>query len=620
MKEIAIDYLTLGYSVIPLGSISRDIKTGKKIIQYPKEGWKSYQTKRATEEEIKKWKWPNLGIVTGKLSGLMVLDTDMYKPTYDMELIRSFNLPVTPVQQTPSGGRQYFFKHPQGITLKNTVALGHEGSGIDIRGDGGMVIAPPSKTSYGEYSWIVSPFDTPLADIPPILYELLKKEHSDESKVRKTLPELLNISQGGRDTAMTSLVGKLMLALHENQWESEVWPAMQSFNATYAPPLTQVDLKKIYNSVASIELTRRKKNDPQEEKIFVPALSFAELMGQDFPKARYAIEPFFESGTVNMVSAPPNTWKSWLLFYFSSHIAQGTSVFKQDKFATEKSKVMIVNEEDSYRSVQDRFKILGITDSSLEIYFRIAQGSKLEEKFTTELLKELKEKDIKVVIFDSLRAMHEADENDSTAMQKILDQMKKISREGITVIFTHHHRKKGLQDRFAGGAESSRGSSAINAAISGHISLDEKQKNDDLYLVIQHLKSKAGEKIAPFEVKIEKKINGTTIDFVYGGEVKSEDKKMLQAKDLIVQFLQKEGDWKTVKDFEVLECGENTIRQALAVLKNEGAVISLTRAQAISKKISVPLKGRGNVFGLNTEGIDAVVNSEEIENDAFANF
>ena len=354
-------------------------------------------------------------------------------------------------------------------------------------------------------------------------------------------------------------------------------------------------VKEIYEG--AIELGTPKKFGEGKEKpedirlAFIPSMSFSELMSKEFPKARYVVEPFFEAGTVNMVSAPPNTWKSWLLFYFSAHIAGGTNVL--NKFATEKSKVMIINEEDSYRAVQDRFKLLGITDITLPMYFRIAQGSKIEKKFIDEVILELKEKDITTVIFDSLRAMHDAEENDSTEMQKILDQLKRIAREGITVIFTHHHRKKSAFTK-NDDAEASRGSSAINAAVSGHISLDEDNRESGKYIIVRHLKSKAGEKIQPFEIKVDKQ-EDASIRFVYEGEMKTGEKKLLQAKETILNILSEEKGWKTVNDFVGMDiASKNTVRQALSDLEGQKLIKSMTRKEAKEKNVRVLSEGKLN--------------------------
>jgi hypothetical protein len=382
---------------------------------------------------------------------------------------------------------------------------------------------------------------------------------------------------------------------------------LQGYNKVLPFSFSDTELKVMYERL--IEETKTEVS---------PTLSFAELMEQQFPKARFTIEPFFEAGTVNMISAPPNTWKSWLLFYFSSHIAGGTAPF--DKFVSEQSKVMIVNEEDSFRAIQDRFKILDITDTTLPIFFRVANGAKLESKFVDKLLEELQEKQIGVVIFDSLRSMHEADENDSTAMQKILDQLKRIAREGITVIFTHHHRKKGMFEKTSS-AESSRGSSAINAAISGHLSLDEEERDNGLFLIVKHLKSKAGEKLDPFEVRIVKADN--KIKLVYEGEFKQAEKKIMEVKGQIMDIL---GDnkWHCKKDFnEQIVVGKNNLIQALSVLKNDGLIVSISRKEAITKNIPVREKGSEKeiYYSLNTESAEITMTKEEaMQQDEFDNW
>lgn len=379
----------------------------------------------------------------------------------------------------------------------------------------------------------------------------------------------------------------------------------QKLNESLNPKLFTDDLINIYNTVVIYGHSYTKMTE-ETGNVFT-SLSFAELMKQEFPKARYAVEPFFEQGTVNMVSAPPNTWKSWLLFLCASHIAQGTALL--DHFNTEQSKVMIVNEEDSFRSIQDRFRILNVVDTTLPLFFRVANGSKLESKFVDKLLEELKEKQIGVVIFDSLRSMHEADENDSTAMQIILDQMKRIAREGITVIFTHHHRKKGMFEKQSS-AESSRGSSAINAAISGHISLDEEEREMGLFLVIRHLKSKAGEKLPAFEVKIIKENN--QVKFVYDGEFKQAEKKLGQTKEQLMDVLA-DNKWKSKKDFEeVITVSKTILHQAIQALKNDGMVLSITRKEAISKAIPVTPKGKSNelYYSLNTESAELVTRND----------
>jgi len=80
-------------------------------------------------------------------------------------------LPHTPHQRTGRGGTQYFFKYVDG--LKNST--GKLGEGIDTRGEGGYVVVAPSRNTNGDYKWIVSPDDAPLADVPKWIIDRLAK-------------------------------------------------------------------------------------------------------------------------------------------------------------------------------------------------------------------------------------------------------------------------------------------------------------------------------------------------------------------------------------------------------------------------------------------------------------
>lgn len=377
-----------------------------------------------------------------------------------------------------------------------------------------------------------------------------------------------------------------LIEFPEQEWETAVFNLVKLQN-DFEVKLDDVSLHDMFTNLFS-EARKKKLIIEQEKNKF--SLSFKELMEKDFPKARYTMEPLFEQGTVNMVSAPPNTWKSWFLFYVSAYIAEGSMVW--NKFSTEQSPVMIINEEDSHRAVQDRFKLLNISNLNLPIYFHIAKGLKIDKIFVNTIIKELKDKKINVLILDSLRAMHQVNENDSTEMQEILDNLKEISRQGITVIFTHHNRKKSAFEK-GDVAESIRGSSAINAAVSGHISLEEEVRDSGTYLIVRHLKSKAGEKLQPFELRIEKG-NGK-VDFKYEGDFKDTERKILLAKDSILNILSNKTKYQTVKDFVSSGiAGESVIRQAIKSLMSDTYIASLTRADAQARGIIVGSLGKAN--------------------------
>jgi hypothetical protein len=373
--------------------------------------------------------------------------------------------------------------------------------------------------------------------------------------------------------------------------------------------MSQNELQSIYSSICGIERNKRPSKEKEESLVYVPAMSHAELIAKVFPLARYTIEPFFEQGTMNMVSAPPNTWKSWLLFQFAYNIASGIEVL--GKFATEKAGVMIVNEEDSARLVQDRLRLLAITEPDLPIYYRIAQGAKLTEDFIKPLIAEAKEMDVGVIMFDSLRAIHSADENDSTEMQEVLDLLKQISRENITVIFTHHHRKKAQFGGKNNDAESTRGSSGINAAISGHISLEEKDNKPDnsKYIIVRHLKSKVGEKLTPFDIGIE--AGEKSVRFDYLGEHEEQNQAENEAKEAIITALEGRDELLSRKDFAHLNvAGKTTIKKATIALVAEGNIRALKRKEAEQMGLKSLTEGRANelLYSLKLEEVRVLEN------------
>jgi hypothetical protein len=128
---------------------------------------------------IRRWwaQWPtaNVAIRAGADSGIVVIDIDPPHGGDDSlaGLLRQHgSLPVCRTVRTGSGGRHFYFSHP-GIAVPNDTGR-RLGPGIDIRGDGGYVIAPPSlHTSGGRYT--VAAHGGKLPPPPDWLIELLKR-------------------------------------------------------------------------------------------------------------------------------------------------------------------------------------------------------------------------------------------------------------------------------------------------------------------------------------------------------------------------------------------------------------------------------------------------------------
>jgi len=134
MLEYALQYHTKGYCVIP-------IKRNKK----PYIKWEEFQNRRPETTEIETWwdKWPsaNIGVVTGAISNLCVVDVDSDDGQKALiEVVPD----LKPDTQSPSGGYHYYFVNENG--QGNATRFLKD---VDFRGNGGYILMPPSVGENG---------------------------------------------------------------------------------------------------------------------------------------------------------------------------------------------------------------------------------------------------------------------------------------------------------------------------------------------------------------------------------------------------------------------------------------------------------------------------------------
>jgi hypothetical protein len=145
--DAAMQYLGMGWSIIPLRFSDK----------CPPISWREYQDRQPTEEEVTSWFEDGvpdgkgglttafgIAVVTGAISGIVVCDCDNLDATsYAINVAGLFSL----LTVTTTRGQHIYFKHPGGKIQNKVGGVGRDWPdvhGLDLRGDGGYVVAPPS--------------------------------------------------------------------------------------------------------------------------------------------------------------------------------------------------------------------------------------------------------------------------------------------------------------------------------------------------------------------------------------------------------------------------------------------------------------------------------------------
>ncbi len=245
--HMAKEYICkFGYSVIPVG------RDKKPIID-----WKEYQTRYPTDEELEAWFSDgnnNIAIVTGPISGIAVLDIDGKEGEESIKQNKLY-LPPTPCVKTGKG-YHYYFKYQDGV--RNFT---RRYPGIDLRGEGGYVLAPPSIHPSGtRYEWLIPP-EEELPELPEWVLE--KKEEIKEREPGWVEEAIEGVEEGQRNDTLARLAGHYFgkkLSLEETK------KILLDWNKKNRPPLPEEEVLKTIESIYKRDLAS-KAQEAKEIKI-----------------------------------------------------------------------------------------------------------------------------------------------------------------------------------------------------------------------------------------------------------------------------------------------------------------------------------------------------------------
>lgn len=264
MLAAAIRYIDAGLAVTPIArGQKRPMITGWQKAPFP------------SKQQVIEWFGvehpPNIGIRTGKASHVFVLDVDVAKGStgggiadgaceerasgeHTLSVLeRHFgDLPPTVRVETPSGGFHLYFRLPEGVTIRNSASR-KLGDGLDIRGDNGQVVAPPSRTGKGEYT--ADGDEGPelkdkIADAPQWLLDKIISTYKPKTELPKHTGKIIH-AEGGRNMALTSLAGAMR---RQGVAEETLIKALLAENEAHCvPPLESEEVIKIAVNIFKYE-------------------------------------------------------------------------------------------------------------------------------------------------------------------------------------------------------------------------------------------------------------------------------------------------------------------------------------------------------------------------------
>jgi Bifunctional DNA primase/polymerase, N-terminal/Primase C terminal 2 (PriCT-2) len=173
----ALGYAKRGWAIFPVPPGTR--KSQKSAKSSSRRLWGMTSDPVEIESDFRQWPDAGVGIPTGEVNSFFVVEADTLEG-HNVDGLASLKaleaehgqLPETLMVESPTGSVHRYFNWPKtpGMDIRNSGSK--LGPGIDVKGNGGMVIAPPTKTKKGVYRWVN---DLPIADAPDWLIKLVEK-------------------------------------------------------------------------------------------------------------------------------------------------------------------------------------------------------------------------------------------------------------------------------------------------------------------------------------------------------------------------------------------------------------------------------------------------------------
>ncbi len=450
LATAALEYAARGWLVIPLHSpTAGGCSCGRAECASPAQHPRTvHGLKDASRDPamIREWwiRWPdaNIGILTGPESGILVLDVDGKQgeeSLIDFE-VRGFHLQDTWAVRTGGGGQHLYFNWPEGAGVRNSQSK--IAPGLDIRGEGGYVVAPPSLHSSGA-RYEINESAIPPVCTPEWLLSLLQEQAAHQDRQSEPTPGAV-VKHPNRTPHLVSLAG---IMNKRGMKAAAIEAALLAENAaTCSPPLPTEKVRAIARDIPARYPNPR--SEPEVKTVLKPDLVC--LADVEARAVEWLWEPFIPTGMLSMLSGDPGAGKSFIALAVAADLSCGK--LRDGRIVKPASTLYLSVENPIAQSIRPRFDALGGNAAHFHVLKGTLNSADGEEQHGGVTLADIStleaaisQTSARLVIVDPIQSYLGAnvDLHRSNETRPVMDGLSKLAESrGLAILLLRHLSKQ----------------------------------------------------------------------------------------------------------------------------------------------------------------------------------